>query len=1265
VNELSLSADIEMVEGHELQPEFAGAGKEPGLLVWRMEALVPTPVSPKHHGRFYSGDAYILLHTKKVSSKLTHDIYFWLGEASSIDEQGSASILAVELDNSLGGAAVQHREVQGHETAGFLAALPGGRIEYMAGGVKSGFHHVQQAEYPTRLLRVKGRRHARVNQVALSAASLNNGDVFILDAGTTLYQWNGAEANKKERTRALEVCKGIRDDRVHSIGVVPVVLMESCSASEADAFWKALGGKSPNGIAPAEPDTAEAESQAAESTQLWRLAEVLSDGGRKKLQITEVVGRPLKRSMLDPDDAFILAAPSEVWIWIGSRAAKVEREKAMVYAQSFLKGKKRPPWTPVTRVVQGAEPTLFTCKFVNWAGVQPVSFNAPGTVSSGRVAHVSDNRSAADVAQGMVADPQSMAAFAAARAAESTKLLPPDGVDGTLRIWRVNAFKKQELPRDLHGLFYAGDTYIVHYSYVVRSREMHLLYHWHGRVASQDEHGTAAILCKEIDDRELAGAATQVRVVQNNEPGHFLALFKGTMVVRDGGISKTGKDSRDADGVALFQVKGLDATAVRAVQVREQCASLNSTDCFVLQRPGQVIVWKGSKSSAEEHARAESTGRAVAARLAAAVKSGDIIVSARPKKEAAPPAAAPPAVGGSDPISVVLEGETPDGAHADKLGVFMPTGSELNGRPTYARENNTALMLWWSGGRWWLGKLAELGQNRGWIKCESEATVAHQVEQNWVVYSSAEKKWKQADALRLAAARAMMLGGECPRNAHADKLGRFVQVGTASSYESFKQPDTPIDALDRPVYAREGRPNLMMWWASGRWWLGKRDELGMSRGWCKVEASSMEPYESTNTWVVYSSSDKKWLDAPGLRCEPPAKPSATPPGAGRDAPPQPPPGVPPGTWEVVVCHEGAEPATFWEALGGKGWYASERASDAAVPHPPRLFQCSNSSGAFKVEEIFDFSQEDLEQDDVFILDTYVAVYVWVGKQANEVESSKAEETAIQYIQAQAQVDGRSTDCPVMRVKAGNETAPFTAHFVGWSDAKGQEFEDPYEKRKRQLEEEAKNAPPRVAPKPQLRAISRASEGRLPTIPTIQESEEEEEVPVPKRREAPTRVEVLDVQPSQLPPPSLSFLPSGGPSRNSRPTPTKPKPVQSFARPISAADPASTMALDLGRIDRSTAAFGQMDSARRRALAAGKTAEALGVGHEGVFADPETERFRLEEVTTNRTHRPLNPVCRELYLHDDDFKKVFGMSKEEFYSMKLWRQRELKKRMGLF
>ena len=60
--------------------------------------------------------------------------------------------------------------------------------------------------------------------------------------------------------------------------------------------------------------------------------------------------------------------------------------------------------------------------------------------------------------------------------------------------------------------------------------------------------------------------------------------------------------------------------------------------------------------------------------------------------------------------------------------------------------------------------------------------------------------------------------------------------------------------------------------------------------------------------------------------------------------------------------EGSEPAAFWDALGGKTEYASGKWLESVVPnHPPRLFQCSNASGRFKVEEIFDFSQEVSEQ----------------------------------------------------------------------------------------------------------------------------------------------------------------------------------------------------------------------------------------------------------------------------------------------------------------
>ena len=63
--------------------------------------------------------------------------------------------------------------------------------------------------YETRLLRLKGARSVRVSTLPLQASSLNSGDVFILDLGLKLIQWNGAEANKKEKAKALDVCLSI------------------------------------------------------------------------------------------------------------------------------------------------------------------------------------------------------------------------------------------------------------------------------------------------------------------------------------------------------------------------------------------------------------------------------------------------------------------------------------------------------------------------------------------------------------------------------------------------------------------------------------------------------------------------------------------------------------------------------------------------------------------------------------------------------------------------------------------------------------------------------------------------------------------------------------------------------------------------------------------------------------------------------------------------------------------------------------------------
>jgi gelsolin len=333
------------------EPAWANAGKAPGIEIWRIEAFQVKPWPKDQYGKFYSGDSYIVLRTYKKggANALSWDVHFWLGTYTSQDEAGTAAYKTVELDEQLGGGPIQHREVQGFESELFLSYFPTG-VQTLEGGVESAFNHVKPEEYKPRLLHVKGRKNVVVREVPLARASLNSGDVFILDNGLKIYQWNGGKSAVSERTKAAQLARAIDDERK---GLPTVTVFEE-GDKDAGPFWALLGGEGPVRSSEEGGD----DNLVQKILRLYRL----SDAGGA-LTFTQVADGKVAKSQLDHNDVFVFDTGAEIFAWIGKGASPNERKNAIQYAQDYLAKNKRPLEIPITRIMDGGENEVFLSFF--------------------------------------------------------------------------------------------------------------------------------------------------------------------------------------------------------------------------------------------------------------------------------------------------------------------------------------------------------------------------------------------------------------------------------------------------------------------------------------------------------------------------------------------------------------------------------------------------------------------------------------------------------------------------------------------------------------------------------------------------------------------------------------------------------------------------------------------------------------------------------------------------------------------------------------
>eukprot|EP01135_Chromosphaera_perkinsii_P005753 Nk52_evm53s359 gene=Nk52_evmTU53s359 len=327
------------------EPAWLNAGKKVGLEIWRIEQFNVKSWPKEEYGKFYSGDSYIVLktYTKKDNpDALAWDVHFWIGSESTQDEYGTAAYKTVELDDFLDGAPIQHREIQGHESPLFTSYFR--EIQYLDGGVDSGFNHVEPEKYDERLLQVKQTGKTIVaTQVPKNTDSLNCGDVFILDCGIDIYQMNGNQCDPKEKFKAAQISRSMDDERK---GLSKIHVFEQDDNDEnSKVFWEKLGGKT------------EIKSKAE--------GEEVSGGVRKMFCLSNETGEmkfsevsPCEESLKD-DDIFIFDAGFELFVWVGKGSNSEEKRECMNYATQYLFEQNRPKFLAVSRVLQGGENEAF------------------------------------------------------------------------------------------------------------------------------------------------------------------------------------------------------------------------------------------------------------------------------------------------------------------------------------------------------------------------------------------------------------------------------------------------------------------------------------------------------------------------------------------------------------------------------------------------------------------------------------------------------------------------------------------------------------------------------------------------------------------------------------------------------------------------------------------------------------------------------------------------------------------------------------------
>ncbi|XP_061361506.1 villin-4-like isoform X2 [Gastrolobium bilobum] len=367
--------------------------------------------------------------------------------------------------------------------------------------------------------------------------------------------------------------------------------------------------------------------------------------------------------------------------------------------------------------------------------------------------------------------------------------------------------------------------------------------------------------------------------------------------------------------------------------------------------------------------------------------------------------------------------------------------------------------------------------------------------------------------------------------------------------------------------------------------------------------------------------------------------------------------------------EGAESEQFWDLLGGKSEYPSQKIvrDDENDPH---LFSCNFSEGNLKAKEIYNFSQDDLMTEDIFILDCHSEIFVWVGQQVDPKSRMQALTIGEKFLEHDFLLEKLSRLAPIYTVMEGSEPAFFT-RFFKWESAKSAMLGNSFQRKLTIMKNGG--APPLIKPK---RRATVSYGGRSVSVPDKSQrsrsmSVSADHVRVRGRSPAFNALAATFESPKDrnlsTPPPMIRKLYPKSMTPDSANLASK---SSAIARLSSSFEPTARENL----IPRSVKGMQWMrssDTSKSNPETNDKEDSMSSIQEgmqEGEAEDDEgVPVYPYERINTASTDpvEDIDVTKREAYLSSAEFKEKFGMVKSDFYKLPKWKQNKLKMAIQLF